>query len=76
MAPLGDHRLAPLGDYGMAPLVITGWLHIGDHLHPVHPARIDAQDVRDGFPGGPPVIEIARVAVEQDQGVDHIPGRV
>ena len=22
-----------LGDHGMAPLLITGWLHIGDHLH-------------------------------------------
>lgn len=39
-------------------------------------AHADAHYVRDGFPGGPPVIEIDRISVEHDQGVYHLPGSV
>ena len=41
-------------------------------LDPIHLARTDAQDLGNGLPARPVLVELAFVAVEQDQRVDHL----
>ncbi len=68
---------------GLANVVETPTLSAAEsHLHalldeslldPVHLARTDAQDLGNGLPVHPVVVEFAFVAVEQNQCIDHLP---
>ena len=41
-------------------------------LDPIHLARTDAQDLGNGLPARPVLVELALVRVEQNQRVDHL----
>ena len=41
-------------------------------LDPIHLARTDAQDLGNDLPARPVLVELALVAVEQNQRVDHL----